>query len=943
MMKYRYYCSFLIIFLSLTVWSQQRPHITNINRDIYKAANKNWSVAQDERGIMYFGNDIGLLESDGMDWQLHRIPNSPIIRAVAASSYNTIFTGGFEELGRWDRDISGTLKYTSFKPLVKEKSLQNENVWKVWVDNDKVYFQSFSSIYIYDSENETINTLNLSNGFLFLIKVRDEFWVQEIFGALYTLKNDALHKVKESDFFAGTTIRVILPYDKDNYLIGTSSGEVYVYDGSKFILWNKNLSSQLQGKELNNGLYSSERNTYYLGTQLDGLYEVDHQGNIISHFSTQNSLQNNTILSLYEDNRSNIWVAMDRGLAYLSYTKGLSYYKANERDAGAVYDAVFWNNNLLLGTNQGVYYASIDKLKEQNFFSYLKLIEGTQGQVWTFSKIEDKLYCGHNNNLLEIGTGMTAKSVYNLNTGVFHIIEATIKETDLLLVVTYKDLVIIEKATGKVIDMKQINTPITNVEVDHLENIWVETVSHGVYKCRYDSDTHTIRYYTYYGYEVDNELPVKLKLYKSGGRILFLGDDKFWVYDENADNLILNPHLNKCFKDITDLKRIVHIGNEQAWAVTGSCIYRFFYDGYLANILEAYKIDNSNLSLINAYENIAVLDDSISMICLDAGFILNSFNGAVDQHPELSIPYIKSIHAGNNNKPATYFTTDAAPVISYNNNDVTIYFTVNNAFASGLYIQYKLTGVDDGWSEPVRTNNVSYDRLPKGTYTFDLRTIDGLGHYSEPVSFSFRILPPWYQTVWAYILYIFIIISILYIVWLMVLRRYRNIHLRKIRARETQHLRNVNEKLVQEIEEKDAEIFTQTSFIIQKNELILKLKSMVDEFYSHNSQRSLLPLYQKMNTLLNSNMDAEEDWKMFLIKFEQKHKGFFKRLKEMHPQLTNNDLRLCACLKLNLDTKDIASLMNLSVRAVENNRYRLRKKINLLPSQNLNDYFLQFE
>jgi len=155
--------------------------------------------------------------------------------------------------------------------------------------------------------------------------------------------------------------------------------------------------------------------------------------------------------------------------------------------------------------------------------------------------------------------------------------------------------------------------------------------------------------------------------------------------------------------------------------------------------------------------------------------------------------------------------------------------------------------------------------------------------------------------------------------------------------------RRTNAILLDEIEKKDAELLTQTSFIIQKNELILKLKEMVDEFCARNHQRALLPLYQKMNTLLANHLDTEGDWKMFLIKFEQKHKSFFKTLKSQHPQLTNNDLRLCACLKLNMETKDIASLMNLSVRAVENNRYRLRKKLNLSSSDNLNEYFLTID
>lgn len=90
-------------------------------------------------------------------------------------------------------------------------------------------------------------------------------------------------------------------------------------------------------------------------------------------------------------------------------------------------------------------------------------------------------------------------------------------------------------------------------------------------------------------------------------------------------------------------------------------------------------------------------------------------------------------------------------------------------------------------------------------------------------------------------------------------------------------------------------------------------------------------------------MNSEDDWKMFLIKFEEKHTGFFKKMKALYPQLTNNDLRLCACLKLNLETKEIASLMNLSIRAVENSRYRLRKKLNIQPSQNLNEFFLEID
>ena len=171
--------------------------------------------------------------------------------------------------------------------------------------------------------------------------------------------------------------------------------------------------------------------------------------------------------------------------------------------------------------------------------------------------------------------------------------------------------------------------------------------------------------------------------------------------------------------------------------------------------------------------------------------------------------------------------------------------------------------------------------------------------------------------------------------------KYKKLHIKKLRILETKRLNLTNQLLKQEVEEKNAELLSQTSFIIQRNELILKIKNEVEEFYTKQNNKTLTPLFQKINTLLNSNLDSEEDWKTFLIKFEQKHTNFFKKIKETYPQLTANDLRLCACLKLNLDSKEIAALMNISVRAVENSRYRLRKKLDIPSHQHLNDFFLQ--
>ncbi|MFV0328817.1 MAG: triple tyrosine motif-containing protein [Dysgonomonas sp.] len=935
--------TFFLLFISLPIISvfSNKPHVINLQKARYKADNKNWSIGQDERGVMYFGNDIGLLEFDGIEWKLNRIPNSLTARSVAVQSHNTIFTGSYEEFGRWDRDISGKLIYTSLSDQLDKALFKNDDFWKIWIAEDCVYFQSFSSIYIYDFK--TVKPLRAEKEFLFLSKVRDEFLVQQMLGPIYRLKGSTLTKIEGSEIFRNTDVRVILPYSTDKYLIGTSTNGIYIYDGISFNEWNPQLSATLNSAELNCGIRASD-GTYFLGTILNGIYQVDQNGHIKDNISTESTLQNNTILSLYEDDLGNIWAALDKGISYIQYIENISCYTDQRGNTGAVYGAALWKDKLFIGTNQGVFSITKEDLNKPYALSRMKLVNGTQGQVWALKVIGEKLYCCHNKGLKEIQANGESVDVYNIGTGVYNISEAIYKDKSLLFLSTYQSLKIIDRETKKVFDPRQISEPIINADVDHLGNIWLEHFNRGIYRCKLEDNLSGFQTFSYYGGSNKDNLPYKLKMFKVGGRIVLLGNNKFFTYDDIANKIIPNTLLDECFRNIKNLKQVIHIQNNIFWALTDASVYKFSYDGYEANILESYNL-GMNLSLVNTYENISILNDSTSLICLDNGFLLyqKEKNTSNNYQHKLPLPYLASLETMSTSGDVEYKGISQAAQIPYDSNTISFSFSAENAFASNFSFQYMLQNVDNNWSAPAKINEVTYARLPEGKYVFMIRSVDNLGNYSEIVSYEFEILSPWYQTIGAYIVYILIFIAIMYGVWLLILRRYRNLHLQKIRHRETKRLRALTGELQQEVEQKSAELLTQTSFIIQKNELILKVKDIIDEFYSRNKSSALIPLYQKINALLNNNLNTEDDWKTFLLKFEEKHTGFFKKMKALYPQLTNNDLRLCACLKLNLETKEIASLMNLSIRAVENSRYRLRKKLNLLPSQNLNEFFLDID
>ncbi len=121
--------------------------------------------------------------------------------------------------------------------------------------------------------------------------------------------------------------------------------------------------------------------------------------------------------------------------------------------------------------------------------------------------------------------------------------------------------------------------------------------------------------------------------------------------------------------------------------------------------------------------------------------------------------------------------------------------------------------------------------------------------------------------------------------------------------------------------------------IVKKNEILNEIK---DHLKKIDNEKSIGPVVK----IINSNLDHNENWEFFKEAFNNADSEFFKKIKSLHPDLSPNDLKLCAYLRLNLSSKEIAPLFNISPRSVEIKRYRLRKKMDLTNNENLTNYIL---
>jgi len=155
-----------IIFCTCTINAQEFiPLVTQFSKNDYHAANQNWAVAQASDGILYFGNNEGLLEFDGSLWKLHKIPGNGLVRSVMIDKKNRIYIGAFEEFGYFERDRLGQLNYTSLSVLLKNYKMQNDEVWNIFDDHGTIFFQSFTSYFTF--KNGEVKGFRTDFSFLF--------------------------------------------------------------------------------------------------------------------------------------------------------------------------------------------------------------------------------------------------------------------------------------------------------------------------------------------------------------------------------------------------------------------------------------------------------------------------------------------------------------------------------------------------------------------------------------------------------------------------------------------------------------------------------------------------------------------------------------------------------------------------------------------------------
>ena len=996
---------FLLIFASILIpeilFCQNTigiPNIVNYSKQAYRAGSQNWKIGQDKNGIMYFANNNGLMSFDGSYWRTYPLPNKTIVRSLAIADDGRIYVGGQEEIGYFFPATNGELVFTSLKDLLPAKDNDFADVWNICFFNQKVYFRSNRNILEYDGKKIVMHK-SMSWSYLG-VTARGLMGHDYDHGLELYNHGHWQTVVKIGAFPPEVQVSGAVDIGKDSIMFTTLADGVFILHGDTLKKFSTPDIDALASQNIYGVLKLAAGKIAFI-TNLAGCVILNKAGKFIQRFSKQEGIQNNNVLSIMLDKDQNIWLGLDNGIDLLTYSNSIRNIFPDRDSRNAGYSSILYKNNLYLGLATGLYKLNTGGAKDLSYvngtFDY---IPHTQGQVWNLSEVNGQLFMGRNKGAYLINEGQLQLLDDKSGFWGFQLLHK--QPAPVIIAGTYNGINIYNYNNGTVTN-PNITARFESARFIVIDKdvIWAAHPYKGLYRIVFDAAGKPVAslYHDKHKILSSNHN----KTFKIDGKILLTTDNGIFEFDRALNDFKHAVYYEQIFNGMP----ISYLNTDAAnniWFCSERRIGIVDRSGSKPRIIYIPEIDDKMTS--GGFEHINVIDSNNVLIGAEKGFFhINYAQYKKSKAPlrvlirmvQTSLQKDSILYGGYNNHTIIY-----TPSIAYKGNSIHV------EFSAALYGQeqntqysYLLKGFDADWSPWQKRTEKDYTNLPAGNYTFQVKCRNNIDNESAIATFSFTILPPWYQTWWAYILYGLLVFFIMYLFYKRQQRKYRRQQQLRLQEQQRKYneeqkqlqfqhdleieqnekeiirLKNAalqaeieqknledeqkrlqfqhqlemeqnekeiihlqNEKLAYELEHKNTELASGAMNLVRKMEIFSKLKEDLNNVKLHVADEKGQKEFQKLIKVIDRELDHDQEWEQFEIHFDNVHTNYLKKLKEYCPGITASELKMAAYLRLSLSTKEIAQLMNISVRGVETGRYRLRKKLGLNAEVSLFDFLI---
>ena len=815
---------FSLMFNNLTAQSKEMglPFIRNFTSAEYGAHTQNFTISQDTSGILYFGNFVGILKYDGNSWETIYTQNNSKVSALKLGPDGKIYVGARGEIGVLEKDTIGKLFFQSLNNNIPAEYRNFTDIHGICCSQDNVYFVSGhrlfawnkSQIKVWDTERKIIAAF-FEQGRLYL----------QLSGfGLSVLDKDQLNPVSGGEIFGSVAeIKSMVSDGPDKLLLVTD--HLGLFSLKNNVVYKKNIRDKniFKKNTISCGVVLSD-STIMLGTVQNGLMLISASGELISDINERTGLTNNFVNELFIDSDKNLWAALNNGLAILEIPSPLTFFNEDNYLEGGVTDILRFHDTLFVSTYQGLYWFD-DEVRR------FRKIPGITTACWSLAEAGGQLLAGASQGVYLIRKLNPVQISRNFSLCLYP------SESD-------KNIVYVGLTDGIVRlifehgrwhssgALPGIIGEVRNIVEDSGRFLWFRIPGKGIF--RYEiSNEDIINIDTTFGLPA----PTGNYLNKVGEKLLISTKKGVFVY--NPKNQIFTPcnwFKNDSLQNNRWFKLIVADSQDNLWVNEGDETHPGFFARSPEGIFTA---ENTALLPVKKFITWEIYPDKDRIIWFGGPNGLIRFNTKVRKNYIRDFPvFLNKITIGKDSviQGGEQVKNIYSPVvIGKKFNNILFGFASPQFDVNGTnQFRYILEGHDETWSIWTDIPRKEYSNLPKGQYVFRVKAKNIYNCISRPASFGFRILPLWYQTVWAFIFFILLTAALVFLI---------------VRIRSRQLLKE-KRILEEKIEERTAEIVQQKEEIEQQSVLLseknIELGNINTVVKSINSEIHFLNLLQSL-------------------------------------------------------------------------------------------------
>jgi len=786
------------------IWEAGLPHVQNYSTDDYNFGPQNWSSLEGNDGLIYVGNANGLLEFDGNTWKSISLPNKSKINALTKSKKGIVFVAGYEEFGYLKKDLKGNTKYHSLSIKLDEEYSKFGNIWSIVAIDDVVIFACYDFLFRWDGKE--FRVWRPKHRFQDVFVVHEKVYTVDYDQGVLELKDDNLTVIPNGDYFNNLKGRIAImqPYQKDKILFGLPFEGLFIYDGKNVRPMEDKIQKIFQENEIYSGTKLSN-NQYAIATYNAGVFIIDvFESRIIKRYGKAQGLISDVMHNVFYASDGSIWLSSDKGISRIDLQSATRIF--NETNGLSEWvRATIYDGKTLFAGSKGLYMLDNKRLNKSYFEPYMNPIKGIEQTVSTIIQTSGHKLVLQGPITFDLNAKNQVKRIRHgevIRTGVKSKVHFNTVYLASQLGNLYQFNLMGNEWEYKIIFRNE--SDIVKIVEESNGDLWLSSRHRGIFLLKNINTGFLYQEFTAKKFDTLSGLP------SMSQNIVNRIDDKIYAVNESSgifryikssqrfvkDTLIMNQYDSS----ISNFGPLESKFNSGAWQMTISDnnTYKMFeHSGGIIKELMEYRF----FSDFPTY-NISIIDGNMVLFTGPKGIIV--YNQAV-KRPKLNLypAQIRKVLSKNDSLVYAGKGGIMDKEFDYDSNSMQFEYSLpyytkpeKNEY------QYQLNGFDENWSSWSFDTKKNYTNIPEGNYTFKVRAKNIFGEISEEDSYNFTMLPPWYRTWWAYVLYGLgaILTLILFSQWRSNQLRAKNLTLEKVVDDRTQEIKIKNLELLNQTE-----------------------------------------------------------------------------------------------------------------------------------------------